>query len=401
MKNKKIFKSVLLLLILLGFFGIKIIQFNFLDYLFLSLVLFVACPAMGNRTSYTAPIKWFAIFVLLSCLYSWLFNHQALYQVIGHSYDYFALLFFFALIKSNRTYEEAETIMFYVALCFCFAYIVQWIVYPFVLFSGAERHADMLTEKFRIRMPGSICCYFLLLYSINKYLIEKRRKFLIYILLAFIPIIVQGFRSLVGLSAVASFLMIPFVLRSGKKSIWYGMIGVLFVGVLMTTALVQSKMNEMLDRQKSSQTFGNKEYIRYLSFDYYWNQQFIKPYEKIIGGGQPIDKKSKYKRDIDSAVEYYHFYWVDLGLIGLSMVIGVPAVLILVYVYLVCIWKCNEPKIQYIRFTLLVVLLGSVFTSMELYREGNLLLLSLLLYIEFKYHKERNIQTIRYNGKYN
>lgn len=71
------------------------------------------------------------------------------------------------------------------------------------------------------------------------------------------------------------------------------------------------------------------------------------------------------------------------------MVIGMPAVILLVFMYLYCMWKCKEPRLQYIRFTLFVVLFGSIITSMELYREGNILLLSLFLYIEYKYHMEQ------------
>lgn len=66
-----------------------------------------------------------------------------------------------------------------------------------------------------------------------------------------------------------------------------------------------------------------------------------------------------------------------------------PAVILLVFMYLYCMWKCKEPRLQYIRFTLFVVLFGSIVTSMELYREGNILLLSLFLYIEYKYHMEQ------------
>ena len=84
------------------------------------------------------------------------------------------------------------------------------------------------------------------------------------------------------------------------------------------------------------------------------------------------------------------FYWDDLGVIGLGLVIGFPAAILLILLYVVCMWKCKEPDIQYVRFTLFVVLVGSIFTTRELYREGNILLLSFFLYLEYKYHAEQS-----------
>ena len=106
------------------------------------------------------------------------------------------------------------------------------------------------------------------------------------------------------------------------------------------------------------------------------------PGEKIFGGGVPVDMSTKFRKEV-----YYNNYtWTDLGLVGLSMVIGIPAVCLLVLLYLICIWKLKEPQHQYLRFTLLIALLGSVFTTAELYRDGNILLFSLFLYIEHQYH---------------
>lgn len=379
-------------LLLLDFFGLKIIRYGFLDYVFLSTIVIMAVPAIQVKGTYPFLIIGYCIFVLLSCLYSWSFNGQGLITVIGHSYDYFALLFFFVLLWTNLSSKEAENLFVRIALCFCFCYILQYIISPTVLFSGAEDENKMNALKYRVRMPGSISGYFLILYAINKYLlgeVRKRSKYILYAIIAFVPIVIQGFRSLVMLTLMAGFLIIPFVLRSGKKTIIYSILGAVIVLLATSTSLVQTKIDEMMARQEKQQTFNNEDYIRFLSFDYFWNEQFTKPYEKVIGGGVPSDKKTAYYRKIQNVKQHYDYYWVDLGIVGLSMVIGMPAVILLVFMYLYCMWKCKEPQLQYIRFTLFVVLFGSIFTTMEIYREGNILLFSLILYIEYKYHAEQ------------
>ena len=381
-----------LVLLLLDCFGLKIVHYRFLDYVFLSIIIILAAPAIKVKGTYPSLIMGYCIFVLLSCFYSWIYNRQGLITVIGHSYTYFALLFFFILQRTNLSSKEAEDLFVKIALCFCFCYILQYIISPTVLFSGADDENKMNALKYRVRMPGSICGYFLILYAINRYLLgekRKRNKYIFYAVIAFIPIIIQGFRSLVILTLMAGFLIIPFVLRSGKKTLVYSILGAVSVLFAASTSLVQTKVDEMIYRQEQDQTFENEDYIRFRSFDYYWNEQFTKPYEKLIGGGVPSDSKTSYYKNIRHVKDHLGFFWVDLGIIGLSMVIGMPAVILLVFMYLYCMWKCKEPRLQYIRFTLFVVLFGSIVTSMELYREGNILLLSLFLYIEYKYHMEQ------------
>lgn len=393
MGSIKIQHSVLLILVLLSFFGFKLLSFEKLDYVYLFLLVIMALPVIKDKSGYARIIKFYLLFVLVSCFYSAMYNGQKLHSVIGHSYDFFAILFFFVLIRFNLSSEETEKVLVKVSVWFCCCYILQWMIYPVVLFSGADDSLNVTAYQYRARMPGSICGYFLLMYSVNRYMTGKNIKYFFYGILAFIPILIQGFRSLIALTVVAVFLMMPFVLRNGRKVILYVLLAGAVGAVALTTSLVQSKMEEMMERQEGDQTFENDDYIRFLSLDYYWNQQFIKPYEKLIGGGNPVDTSSRYFKGIDAAKEQYGFYWSDLGVVGLSMIIGLPAVLLLIVMYFRCMWKCKEQHLQCIRFTLFIVFLGSIFTTAEIYRTGNLLMLSLFLYIEYKYHIEQKSLT--------
>lgn len=389
--SPEVFQTYMITLVLLGFFGLKIINYGATDVICLFLVLLLVIHSFWARGSYQKMIRWYLLFVLVSCCSSWALNGQNPILVIGRSYDYFALLFFFYLIKADLSSKETIKVMEMLALTFCIGYIVQWLIYPTVIFSQVDFFTNE-AGKYRARMTGSICCYFLLMYSINKFLLKKDWIYVVYGVLALIPIIIQGFRSLVALSVASVFLIIPFVLRSGKKTLFYSLLGAVVSVVILNTSLVQSKMEEMMRRQEREQTFANDDYIRWLSFNYYWNQQFKRPAEKILGGGRPVDKSTSYTKRINVARNSYGFRWTDLGIVGLSMIIGIPAVLMLVIIYIRCMWKCKEPEIQFVRFTLLIVLTGSVFTTAELFREGNILLLSFFLYLEYKYHKELKIR---------
>ena len=85
--------------------------------------------------------------------------------------------------------------------------------------------------------------------------------------------------------------------------------------------------------------------------------------------------------------------WNDLGLLGLSYMIGTPTVLFLIILCIMCMWQCKAKELQWVRFAIAVSMLGTIVTSAELYRFGNLLLLGVLLY----YVKIYNYQKMKSN----
>lgn len=391
----KVNRIYLLYLVLLGFFGLNILNYATLDFVYFAIVLYMAYPAIQSKGTYPQMIRWYVVFVLISCIYSWVVNGQSLFQVTVRSYEYFALMSFFILLQADLSSKEVIKVLEMLALTFCIGYIVQWLVYPTTIFSMVDFFANEETGKYRARMVGSILCYFFLIYSINRLLLRSGWKYMLYGVLGFIPIIIQGFRSMILLTLFAVFAMIPIVLRSGWKTIAYSIIGLGIALLAVNNSLVQSKIEEMSRRQERNQSFDNEDYIRWLSLDYYWNQQFTKPLEKFLGGGRPVDKGSNYAKRIVVVKKYYHFYWTDLGLVGFSMIVGMPAVFLLILMYVRCMWRCKDPSIQFVRFTLFIVLVGSLFVNSELYRRGNLLLLSLFLYLEYKYNQETRHSDLR------
>lgn len=388
-RSDVVLKTVLLLLLLLSFYGLAIFpltQTNW-DFALFPLLLVFTLPFINLKSFNSKLIITYVLLVCLSCLYSYYYNHQAIHLVTIHSYKYFALLFFFYLVHTRATAEEAERILIVISVICCICYILQWIIYPTVLFSGAATESTTL-EHYRVRIPGSISCYCMLYYGINKYIINKKIIYVLYSVLGFLPIIIMGFRSLTAISTIFAFLMLPFVTRKFGKTLKYGVIAVIIGFCALQTDLVQTKITEMMRREESGQNFDNDNYIRYRELDYYWNDYFTKPGEKFFGGGAPVDMSTNYRKDI-----YYNNYaFSDLGLVGLGLIIGFPAVIILIILYLLCIWRFKEQRFQYLRFTLLAVLVGSLFTNSELYRTGNILLFSLFLYIEFKKVKKTAIK---------
>ena len=396
--SSKISTTYFFLLILLGCFGLVLfssLKFNYLYWGILIILLFKdGFTANMKETKLGELIIIYISFLFLSCVYSWLFNKQSLYVVIVYSFNYFSILFYFVLLKYKLTAQQTEKIIIWISLSFCMCYIIQWLIYPTILFSSANDTINITDDQFRMRMPGSLGAYILFFMGFNRFIVTKKVTNVIYSLVAMFPILIQGFRSLIALTIIVLFLLIIF---ASKKINMYAYILVIIMLALPLSSLpiVREKIEEMEQRQINDQTFKNEDYIRYLALDYYWSVQFSKPYEKIVGGGNPVDIRSKYYKTIKNIEKNYNFYWVDLGLVGLSMIIGLPAVVCLVIMYLFCIFKFKEPQYQYVRWGLVVVLIGSIFTSKELFRDGNILLLSLFLYLEYISHHKTSLIVVK------
>lgn len=371
-----------LILLLTNCFGVIFLNIYALNYLFVPIVFIFAFIEKGKKHKYTSIIFVYLFFVLLSCLYSALFNDQNIIKTAVASYPCLGILSYFIAAHYKLTPEKLIITIRIICIVWCCCYLLQWIIYPTVLFAGAQNEVTISDEEFRMRMPCSICAYILFFWSTNRLLMRKRIWInLLYSLLGFLPIMIMGFRSLTILTVLCAILMTIFVNKNFLKSILTGISFIFLMYLSYEIPIVHEKVNEMLERQEAGQDFSNSDYIRYIEYDYFANNIFIKPAERILGGGYPVmDATTKYGKIMYNSTYKYMLFWTDLGLIGLSFIIGIPAVCLLIWIVFIIIKRCNNKEIQFIRFSLLTILLGSIVTSMELFRQGNLLIIGLILY---------------------
>jgi len=390
--TKKQKKIILLLLLLTNFFGLAILNYYELKYIFVLILLYFLLTGRYKKDKMGICIIAYFIFIIISCLSSYIYNSQNPIKVLAASYPCLGLLFYFTLTKYKISEFEIRNVILKISILFCLCYILQWLVYPAIIFTGAEDKLNIASTYFRMRMPGSICSYILFFFGINDILIHKNKFSVIYILLGFIPIIIMGFRSLVALSVISVFAMIFLVYKNVSKIFLALFTFIVVAGIVVSNVpLVQDKLKDMQKRQETLQTFDNPDYIRYQCYDYFDKYVYKNKLERITGGGYPTYDDNLYNKKHKDALNH-SLYWVDLGIVGLSFMIGIPAVLLLVILILLVAYRAKSYDLQYIRFTLLTVLGGSIFTSMELFREGNMLILSLLFYlIHLRHDKTHNI----------
>ena len=193
----KINETYFFLLILLGCFGLVFFSFSKSSYLYWGILIVLlfkdGFSANVKETILGKLIIFYISFLFLSCVYSWLYNKQSLYVVILYSFNYFSILFFFVLLKLKLTAQQTEKVILWISLTFCMCYIVQWLIYPTILFSSANDTINITDDQFRMRMPGSLGAYILFFMGFNRFLVtSKKVSYLIYSLIAMFPILIQG-----------------------------------------------------------------------------------------------------------------------------------------------------------------------------------------------------------------
>lgn len=147
----------------------------------------------------------------------------------------------------------------------------------------------------------------------------------------------------------------------------------------------------MLARQETLNTYRFENDIRYLNLIYHYTSYFKNPIEMIFGSGMPYTGTSYYDFEQDLK-EMYGFYYSDWGLIGLSWIIGIPAVLImLIYSYKIFKTKTRK-EYYYIGIYFFNIVISSI-TTHEFYIHLNFVVQAILFCIFTKVLEESSSKT--------
>ena len=221
--KEKIYIKKLLLwtLIFLNFFDIILLNFNFINYILLFIILFFSYKNRKVSFSYKKTIFIYTFFLICSCIYSHYYNGQIIYKVLFNSYDYLTFLFALLVMQYNLSSQHLLQIIKIISITFCCCYLIQWIIYPIHLFAGSLNDNTITQNVFRMRMPGSICAFSLFFYGINQFLLNKKKINLVYIGLGFSVFMIMGFRTLLAFTLFFTLFLLYSVTKNIVKIIKY------------------------------------------------------------------------------------------------------------------------------------------------------------------------------------
>lgn len=320
---------------------------------------------------YIISIFVFLVLTSFSCLY---FNGQSLSDSFRANNEFYCFSLFWFFYSWNIDLRQWEKALWWICLCFGLCYIIQYIVFPHVIFGGQIRTGS---DEQRIAIYGQGLASFSVIFGLNKYLTEYKVKYILIVLTGLFAVFGCGYRTMLLALMISVLLLIKRLGVSRRLVVSFSVITIVFFFLLSNTELVQEQLSNMRNRQEALGEQGLENDVRYLNLIYHYTTYFKSPVELILGSGMPFKDSSYGNYHQNILIDTLGFYYSDWGLIGLSWMIGIPIVLIML-IYSYRIFRTEVPKkYLYIGIYFFNIVISSI-TTHEFYIHQNFVVQSIL-----------------------
>lgn len=384
-------------LVITNFFG----AFEVPKILVFALLVFYTILCVSKQNIFRNIIILFFLSLFLSMISSNLFRGQSYIESLKSCLYYFNLLFYFVLIFYNPNIRQVEKAIRFLAVIFIVCYLIQYIAYPTVIFSGANR--EFYNDEIRIRLTGQGIISLGYFYFINKFFVIKNNRFFNACLAFFCLVVVflMGFRTMLIFSVFYTLVLMCMVFGITTKLLVSSISFFIAFFIVLQIPVFSKVIDDMQERQKVD-NFSNSDYIRVLQFDYYTTSHFKNKVEYFFGSGQPYRPASdtgkggsKYGRQMETLVDN-HLNWFDLGIISTAWIIGIPAVSMLIIMVIIAVKQKLRTRYKYLTIWF-IYLLSVSFTTIELVRPGNFEIIAIALFAIVAAKKNRFIKIYKRN----
>lgn len=288
---------------------------------------------------------------------------------------YYFILFYFFMHKMQFETKYLENVIIVFAAIYSFLYIAQIIALPHRFLSSP---IDASRGTIRMRIEGNgflMLAYFMLL---NRFLLKRNLINLAVALLFFVVLFLGGFRTLAFAALLLSFFMfIRLTAFNIRDYLVFAVIVLMFFGLFQIEG-IQRIVSGMVESTQDVIASG-ENYIRLKELNF-----FYKVFPKniivfLLGSGLP-GGYSPYYMYVASFEWNMGYYWSDIGLLGLLIMIG-PIALggILWYTFKAMFTKVPKEMI-YLNMYFAYLFFVS-FTTMEIFRDGMFSVQAIGLYL--------------------
>lgn len=306
------------------------------------------------------PIALIILSIFTSMFMAYYSRDQSIGQTILAQRALYYYLFYFALHQLKVSPRDIEKIFLALGIIYIALYLVQYFLYPTVLFDAYVR-SDRGTV--RIYLPGSDYMFITFFYSIQYFFRTNKFKYLIYSLLIFSIFILTGGRQTMA-TVVLVVVMFLFFDRKIKSRILLFSLGI--IGVAAIFIIARDIFEAILVESRKDLNYG-KEYIRLRAAEFYLTDFFKNTWAYITGNGMYFTR-SQYGKEVFYYSSVRHFTLGDIGIIGNYAIYGaffVIAVLIICFKSLLIRFEADYffIKLMFITMTLSLFIAGGFASS--------------------------------------
>lgn len=342
------------LLATVGFFNpMGVLSDQVQKLLFYISVLFCFIVANNSNISlqrYDYPRKSYTVLLLgiiISIFMASAFHMQSFKTSIVATLPFiFSFSFFYALMKLNIQSDKILKIYAIVCLLSSIVYFTNLITFPNPVFGG-EIDEDLSRGIQRIPVKFLEVFVLLLLYSINSWLIEKKKKWIYYIVILSVMIILSVTRQVILYAGVLSVIFIFKDISYFKKFLLCASIVIVVVYVLPLIP-IYNEMVELSEMQAAENE--DEDNIRIQAWRYYTDENQTNNITRLFGNGVPALGNSMWGQMFDSETEDNGCYYADVSWAGFYYLFGIFSTCALLILLIKAMMKKKKANKRYLTY---------------------------------------------------
>lgn len=355
------------------------------------IILLLGIMKFKRNLPFNNILKALAFCIFLNFISCQIFREQSIVDTFRSSNAFFSLALFWLFYSWRIDLKKWENMLWCLCLFFGICYIIQYIAFPTIIFGGQIRTGS---NEERMAIVGQGLASLSFLFGLNKFFVTKNNKYIIIMLTGLFAVFGCGYRSMLLALIISSSILLIRLGIDFKRIIYFLFLSAIVFLFITKVQFIGEQLFNMMNRNESLKDNGWENDIRYINIIYHYSEYFKSHIEMFLGSGMPFPDSAYGKYSNDILVEKYHFYYSDWGLIGLSWMIGIPAVVIMIY-YSIKMFLTKVPnEYLYIGIYFFNITISSI-TSHEFYIHENFVVQAILFCIFSKVITYNNIYTSR------
>lgn len=271
-----------------------------------------------------------------------LFHNQSIGLTLFAQRSLYFYLLYFLLHQLKIRPKDFEKIFFVLAFVYIGLYLLQYILFPTVIFNATVFKDRGTLRMFLYGLSYMMVAYFLALQILLR---TNQMKYLVFLLIALTIIIMIGSRMLLFSVATVTLINLAIEKRIRSKMAIYGLV---LAGIIFLFFAFQNVFQELVSVTKETRAEG-LDNIRVKAAKYFLSRFFPNKFAYVFGNGAS-GSQSEYSSIIGFLANKYGYFLSDIGIIGNYVNYGVLFVAgVFVLIYKVLRIKI-QPLYHYIKY---------------------------------------------------
>ena len=361
--------------------------FLYMLFLFMLVTIFKSGTLRDKNLTFRKPILIMVLCMLLSLIPCKIYYGQSVSDsLIALAFFVLPFLFYFYLHSIKISEKQLIRLFFGMSVIAVSIQIVQQLYPQFAVF-GIDPDDTIETfsvrnELYRYRVTFNGIFTFPILFLFWTQILKRFSWNRFMFVLLFLASIYLALTRSVYVT-VALCMAISIVLFRKTIKFIYVFLAFLVLGIIayssfdtLFSALIEKSQNEI----------DNEDYIRYLSYEYFFDESKKTPLNFLFGHCMPKGG-SVYDAFIKDLGDSYHFYSSDVGFVGAAYRFGYIFVALFYLIQFFCIFKYKKTVPHYVILTIIAITIYSVMIFMICLPIGSLVWTSMLYIIDLYKHQ--------------